>query len=254
MVQAARNGAACDEETGAALHWIDVRSIRSSMQDHWQDAPVVREDGVSGKIVTATSSAGGSTLLVIQFDDGSRLAIAPSMLAAQPNGGYRLLLAASRLNLEDELVIPVVAEELAVSRRQVAQGVVRIHKRVETHEATLDAATASEEVAVERVPINTLVEGPSPQIREEDGVLIVPVLEEVLVVEKRLMLREEVRVTKHKTTSNTPQTVTLRRETVEIERLAPEDSAPTDPFLPQADSLEIGSWNTGNPQTEQPNV
>jgi len=51
--------------------------------------------------------------------------------------------------------------------------------------------------------------------------MIVPLLEEVLVVEKRLMLREEVRVTKRRNETHRPQTVTLRKEDVKVEKLEP---------------------------------
>ena len=220
------------------------------MQDNWQGARVIREDGVSGKVVTVTTGTAGTTMLVVQFEDGERLAVAPEMLVAQADGVYRLLWAGSRLQLEDEIVIPVVAEEVAVGRQQVELGVVRVHKRVETHEATLEADVTSEEVTIERVPVNALVEGAAPQIREEDGVTVIPVLEEVLVVEKRLLLREEVRLTKRATTSSTPQTVTLRRETVEIERSALDG-------LNQADSIraeEEASSTTGQLQADQKKV
>jgi len=49
--------------------------------------------------------------------------------------------------------------------------------------------------------------------------MIVPLLEEVLVVEKRLMLREEVRISKRRNETHRPQTVTLRKEDVNVERL-----------------------------------
>jgi uncharacterized protein (TIGR02271 family) len=103
-----------------------------------------------------------------------------------------------------------------------------VHKRVETYEETWDAALTTETVTVERVPVNALVEGEAPQTREEDGVIIIPVLEEVLVVEKRLLLREEVRLTKQATTVSSPQAVTLRREAVKVERTTPDELPPTD--------------------------
>lgn len=230
------------------------------MEDHLQGAPVIRADGVSGRIVTVTTSAAGAAVVVIEFDDGARVAVSPQMLEAQADGGQRLLLAATsfaadRLTLEEDVVIPVLAEEIALSRQQVERGVVRVHKRVETHTATVDALLTTEEVTVERVPINALVEGAAPQMREEDGVTIIPVLEEVLVVEKRLLLREEVRLTRSATTANTPQTVALRRETVEIERAAfaaPEHAAMQPPSVvePGYPEAEIKTEHG----TEQKNV
>jgi len=217
-----------------------VRRQRSEMQENLQGAAVIREDGVMGEVVAAATTATGAEVAVIAFADGARVAVSPQMLEAQADGVYRLLLAAAqlapngataeritaeritaeRITAEDEVVIPVIVEEIAVSRQQVARGVVRVHKRTETHTATVDAPLTSEEVTVERVPVNALIEGAAPQMREEDGVTIIPVLEEVLVIEKRLLLREEVHLRKRATTANAPQTVTLRRETVEIERSA----------------------------------
>ena len=55
-------------------------------------------------------------------------------------------------------------------------------------------------------------------MRSEEDTLIIPVLEEVLVVEKRLLLKEEVRITKREET-HTPQRVTLRREEAAVERI-----------------------------------
>jgi uncharacterized protein (TIGR02271 family) len=120
----------------------------------------------------------------------------------------------------NEVVIPVLAEEIAVGKQEVTRGVVRVHKRVATREEVVEVPVASEELLVERRPINTVVEGEAPQVREEEGVIIIPVLEEVLVVEKRLILREEVRLSKKITAGTAQQTVLLRHETVEIERLA----------------------------------
>ena len=112
----------------------------------------------------------------------------------------------------------MVAEEILIGTEQVTRGVVRVHKHVVTEEKTVDAAVSAEEVVVERLPVNQLVEGAAPQVREENGTVIIPVLEEVLVVEKRLLLREEVHLSKRTTRSRAPQTVTLRREVVDIER------------------------------------
>ena len=78
---------------------------------------------------------------------------------------------------------------------------------------------------MEHLPVNTVVEGDPPRIHEEDGVLVIPVLEEVVVLEKRLMLREVVRVTKRQVATSTSETVTLRREVVDVERV--EGEAPS---------------------------
>ena len=119
----------------------------------------------------------------------------------------------------DVLVIPVVAEELAIETARITRGAVRLHKRVETSEQAVDTPQVREEVIVERVAVDRPVEGAAPEPREEDGVLVIPVLEEIAVVEKRLILREEIRVSRRRTMTSSPQVVTLRREVVEVERV-----------------------------------
>jgi stress response protein YsnF len=58
----------------------------------------------------------------------------------------------------------------------------------------------------------------APEIREEGDVLIVPILEEIMVVEKRLVLKEELRIRRTRSTRPERQTHRLRRETVAVER------------------------------------
>ena len=85
----------------------------------------------------------------------------------------------------------------------------------------MDEPLLRESVQVERVPINRLV-AEAPASRQEGDTLVVPILEEVLVVEKRLMLMEEVRITRTRTEVHEPQTVTLRSEEAVIEGIIPD--------------------------------
>jgi uncharacterized protein (TIGR02271 family) len=114
-------------------------------------------------------------------------------------------------------VVPVIAEELQVGRRSVETGRVRVTKLVREQQQVVDEPSVTEEVVVERVPVNRYVDGPV-EPRQEGDTLVVPVLEVVVVVERRLMLKEEVRITKRRSESRSPQTVTLRSEDVKLER------------------------------------
>ena len=69
-----------------------------------------------------------------------------------------------------------------------------------------------------RVPMQRVVEGPVP-VREEHGTTILSVVEEVLVVEKRWMLREEIHIRTHRVETHQPQRITLRNEEVQVERV-----------------------------------
>jgi len=119
----------------------------------------------------------------------------------------------------EETVIPVLQEELDVHTERVeTHSGVRVEKHVQRHEEIVDEPLAREEVEVERVAINQPVDQPVA-VRYEGDTMIVPVLEEVLVVEKRLMLKEEIRITRRKAEYRAPQRVTLRRERADVQRI-----------------------------------
>jgi stress response protein YsnF len=94
-----------------------------------------------------------------------------------------------------------------------------VHKR----EAVVDEPLFHDKVAITRVPIQRVVDGPVP-VREENGTTIISVVEEVLMVEKRLMLREEIHIRKQRIETHQPQRITLRSEEVQVERVPQADA------------------------------
>ena len=116
-------------------------------------------------------------------------------------------------------VIPVIQEEIVVDKYVVEKGKVRVSKRISRHEEIVDEPLFHEQVQVERVPINKIVDA-KPAVRQEGDLMIIPVVEEQVFVEKRLVLVEELRVRKQVIETHQPQTVTLLKEQVEIERVA----------------------------------
>jgi len=125
----------------------------------------------------------------------------------------------SEIKTDDEkLVIPIVQEEAFLDKRVVESGKVRISKRVSEHEELIDEPLFREEVTVERVPVNQYVDQP-PQVRHEGDVMIIPVVQEQLVMQKRLVLVEELRVRKQVVEIHQPQSVTLRREEIDVRRI-----------------------------------
>lgn len=119
-------------------------------------------------------------------------------------------------------VMPVVEEQLHVGKRTVAGDKVVVHKTVHERREVVDPPLAQEQVTVERVPVNRIIEAPA-QVRQEGDVTIVPVMEEVLVVEKRLVLKEELHITRERGVTHQPIEVTLRHEEAQVERIAPTD-------------------------------
>ena len=118
----------------------------------------------------------------------------------------------------DREVIPVVEERAVILKRKKLTGGMRVRTVVHEDEEVIDQPLTTEEVEVERVPLDRWVKAPVP-VRQEGETTIITLLEEVVVVEKRLRATEEVRITKRRTTRQASQHVTLRREEAVVERL-----------------------------------
>ena len=85
----------------------------------------------------------------------------------------------------------------------------------------VDEPLLGEQVSIERLPMGRWIDHPLA-VRQEGDAAIIPVVKEV--VEKRLKLVEDVRVTKQQVTKHEPQNITLRRQNVALERLpGPDD-------------------------------
>jgi len=119
-------------------------------------------------------------------------------------------------SLAAEQVLELREEELVAKRELEELGHVRVRKVIDEEPARLEIEAQSEEVEVEHVPVGqTVTERREPW--EEDGVLIVPVYEEQLVVTKRLVLREKLRIRRVGTTRHELFEDTVRRERVVVE-------------------------------------
>lgn len=127
---------------------------------------------------------------------------------------------------DDEQSIPLYDEILSVGKRAVETGRVRITTEVRERQETVDQDLDSETVEIVRVPVGRPVDA-APEPRHEGDVLIVPVVEEELVVTKRLVLKEELHIRKQTTRRTERITETLRSEEASVERLdAPQSQKP----------------------------
>lgn len=118
---------------------------------------------------------------------------------------------------EPDLIVPVFEERAHVERQVVETGKVQISKRVVEHQEFVVEPILREDVVIKRVPMNQEVTGPL-SVRYEGDVMIVPLVEEVVVTQKKLMLREEVRISRKRETVPSKQPVTLRKEEVVVDR------------------------------------
>jgi stress response protein YsnF len=117
-------------------------------------------------------------------------------------------------------VVPVVEETLRVETHEKVTEKVRVHTVTDTMDELARADLRSEAVEVTRVPIDRIVDS-IPAVRTENDVTIVPVLEEVLFVEKRLVLKEELHIRRHVGIERVEVPVTLRKQRAIVERVTP---------------------------------
>src|SRR5215207_2315523 len=117
--------------------------------------------------------------------------------------------------------IPLAEEELRVEKRLVTAGKLRVRTVVDAFEDVVRETLASERLQVNRVPIDRDVQA-APEVRTEGDVLIIPVIEEVLVVEKRLVLKEELHVRRLLSQENVEIPITVRKQRAVVERVTPE--------------------------------
>ena len=121
--------------------------------------------------------------------------------------------------------VPVLAETARVDKRVVETGRAVIHKSVSERDEVINALLARNDVSVERVPVDQVVTE-VPVARQDGDAWVIPVMEERLVIEKQLVLKEELRIrttTRHEAVQ---QTVRLREEHVDIEAT---DQPPAEP-------------------------
>jgi uncharacterized protein (TIGR02271 family) len=212
---------------------------------------IVDANGVQCAVAhEATADSNGEAQVLVRFQSGEQVLLPRELLRQQEDGRYRLtgsvekLLGEYAINKqtdslqeqtgdfvsngrsrssvgslpeEQELVIPIVDEFANVETRVVETGKVEVHKTVHERTEVVDQPLFSEEVEIERVTINRPLEE-AVGARYEGDTLVIPLLEEVLVIQKQLVLREEVHIKKLRKEMHDPQEVLLRTEEVNVVR------------------------------------
>ncbi|HZG51267.1 MAG TPA: YsnF/AvaK domain-containing protein [Pyrinomonadaceae bacterium] len=213
-----------------------------------KSAIVTDRDGQRGRIDTAVPQTreGGRPEVLVHLDNGRQAYVPVDELVLQDDGSFTLpfslsdiartsegrrevavdadetIVTPNRTREEERIVMPVIAETLDVQKRKVQTGGVRVRKVVHEREEVVDEPLMREEVQVKRVPINRVVDAPVP-VRHVGNTMIISLLEEVVVVEKRLMLKEELHITKGEVETYKPQRVTLRSEEAVVERVGDDE-------------------------------
>lgn len=195
---------------------------------HFGPGALVRDHAGATARIIAIDRGGSEELAVARIADGSQLAFPVSLLEQGDDmlvfpGDMHDMLAQTQQARPDhtgeqETVIPVLEEQLHAGKARVDTGRgVRITKRVDEVEEEVDLPLTADEYSIERVACDRLLpEGEVPVRREEGDTVILPVLEEVLVVQKRIRLREEIHITRRQREFQSPLSMRLRKEHVDV--------------------------------------
>jgi Domain of unknown function (DUF2382). len=114
--------------------------------------------------------------------------------------------------------IPVVEEVLQVEKKVVDGDSIRVSKKVDDETVNIPLTSRMHTYSIERVSRNEYVDSPPPAVRYDGETMVISVLEEEVVVVKRLKLVEEVRITPSQKEVVTDTAVSLKKERVIIEK------------------------------------
>jgi len=120
--------------------------------------------------------------------------------------------------LQNESILRLAEEDVEISKRAEDVGGVQVSRVTRTYRKPIEEILRQEKVEVERVPLDQPVDE-VPPVRQEGDVIVVPVVEEVISVERRLVLKEEVRIRKVETTEKYQDEVTLHKQEAVVTRL-----------------------------------
>ena len=121
-------------------------------------------------------------------------------------------------DIETSESIRLIEETLTVSKQAAITGKVRVSTRTGIYEDVAEVTLDRTVVDVSRVPIGRIVDV-APSTRTEDGITIVPIIEERFVIVKQLYLTEELHIRHHIESELSRTPVQLRRQSAVVERV-----------------------------------
>ena len=170
--------------------------------------------------------------VAVRLDSGERLSLAPDLVGPGPGGSVAasvafadVVAAGSVASTFGGETFQEIQERLSVVRvlREVDRA--RVSVRTGTTEETVTEPAWREAIDVRRVPVNETVDHVE-DVRRDGNETVIPVYEEVVIVERRLVLRERLHVTIRREETNIPQRVVLRHQFVDVERLPVAEKGP----------------------------
>jgi uncharacterized protein (TIGR02271 family) len=183
--------------------------------------------GVSGKPPRPTSNA---TVQSVSDDAGGMEAVG----AADTPGPDR----------QGEYILPLHEEVVECHKQVVRTGAVRVSRRTRQESTTVEAQLALHGVVIDRKEVGKPVDR-IPAVRAEGDTIVIPVVEEVLITQRQLVLKEEVRIRPTRTSRRHVETVVLRKNYAVVERIREDGSVEDQPVRDIAPTLATamaGAW------------
>ena len=155
--------------------------------------PLTTSDGRTGTVLRRGRFLDRDARSLVRLDDGREFEVPNDALEVRQDGTFLLHTPSGATSSGDTPQQPSPAAPATEPD---------ITRPAETSTDTLFA----EEADVRRVPVNRIV-SEAPQTRQEGEVTIVPIVEEVLVVEKRLLLKEEIHIVRKRAPVREPRRI-----------------------------------------------
>ena len=185
-----------------------------------QEYPVVTTSGVTGRVLRKARFLDKTEGSLVRLDDGREFEVPASALRVRPDGSFLLDDSGSAYSAPAPSAdVPERSQpeesrrsrstQQAAPARPPAQSVDQSARVSDSPDQyTIDEPLFLEDVGVERVSINRIVDE-HPETWQDGDTTVIPVVEEVLVVQKRLLLKEEIRITKRRTEVREPRKVIM---------------------------------------------
>lgn len=171
--------------------------------ENLQEFEVKASNGLKGRVLRASRFLDKREFNTVKFSDGTEVTVPSATLRPQQDGTFYL--EETELNVLGQKAGDARADDFKSALGAVTPDGTR------DDEVRIDASLAKDEIEIQRIPVNLVLQAPA-EVRFEDGVTIIPVMEEVLKVEKQLILREEIRISRKRTIQRGPQVVSLHKE------------------------------------------
>jgi uncharacterized protein (TIGR02271 family) len=123
----------------------------------------------------------------------------------------------------EETHFPLYAEDLTVSKRQIPGDVVQVGTITRENEGFVDETLNHKRVQIDRIPVDRQVDA-VPPIRQEGDTTILSVVEETVVVGRRLILKEEIHIRRLHVSERHQEAVILRKQEAVITRIEPNNA------------------------------